>query len=95
MAIRKPTKLKTPIKLTKPKVTKANVDRIIHVSTGVVGGSCELCQSGFGTPGLPDFENKVNHYLGHGLTLLHVGQETDEDRDGKRHWQHTVAVLGV
>ena len=36
---------------------------------------------------------QVNHMLGHGWKLLHVGQETSTGMDGDV-WQQTTAVLG-
>jgi hypothetical protein len=38
-------------------------------------------------------EAQVNHYLRHGLKLLHVGMESSRTDDGKI-WHSTVAVLG-
>ncbi len=38
-------------------------------------------------------EQQVNHYLGHGLKLLHVGTESSRTDDGKI-WHSTMAVLG-
>ena len=38
-------------------------------------------------------EEQVNHYLGHGLKLLHIGTESSRTIEGQV-WQSTVAVLG-
>ena len=38
-------------------------------------------------------EEQVNHYLGHGLTLLHIGTESSRTPEGEV-WLSTVAVLG-
>jgi hypothetical protein len=38
-------------------------------------------------------EAQVNHYLGHGLKLLHIGTESSRTDEGAI-WQSTVAVLG-
>ena len=38
-------------------------------------------------------EQQVNHYLGHGLKLLHVGAESSRTAEGEI-WHSTVAVLG-
>jgi hypothetical protein len=38
-------------------------------------------------------EQQVNHYLGHGLKLLHVGTESSRTAEGQI-WHSTVAVLG-
>jgi len=40
-----------------------------------------------------DFQESCNHLLQHGMTCLHVGQETSRDSNGEL-WQHTVAVFG-
>jgi len=38
-------------------------------------------------------EEQVNHYLGHGLKLLHLGTESSRTAEGEI-WVSTVAVLG-
>lgn len=38
-------------------------------------------------------EEQVNHSLGHGLKLLHLGTESSRTPDANV-WQSTVAVLG-
>jgi len=38
-------------------------------------------------------DERINHLLNHGYKLLHVGQETITDSDGKP-WHTTVAILG-
>jgi hypothetical protein len=38
-------------------------------------------------------EEQVNHYLRHGLKLLHIGAESSRTAEGEI-WQSTVAVLG-
>ncbi len=38
-------------------------------------------------------EEQINHYLRHGLKLLHVGTESSRSPEGEV-WQSTVAVLG-
>ena len=38
-------------------------------------------------------EEQVNHYLGHGLKLLHIGPESSRTAEGEQ-WHSTVAVLG-
>jgi hypothetical protein len=38
-------------------------------------------------------EEQVNHYLEHGLKLLHIGTESSRTAEGEV-WQSTVAVLG-
>lgn len=67
---------------------------VVKVSSGILYGMCDECQ--LAIPDIPqktDFEVKVNHYIHErGYRLRHVGQETDEDNQG-RLWHHTVAVL--
>jgi hypothetical protein len=41
----------------------------------------------------PDIGAQINHYLEHGYTLIHVGQETTKNNNGEL-WQTSVAVLG-
>jgi hypothetical protein len=38
-------------------------------------------------------EEQINHYLRHGLKLLHIGSESSRTPEGQL-WQSTVAVLG-
>lgn len=38
-------------------------------------------------------EEQVNHYLGHGLKLLHIGTESSRSPEGEV-WHSTVAILG-
>ena len=38
-------------------------------------------------------EDQVNHYLGHGLKLLHIGTESSRTETGEI-WLSTVALLG-
>ncbi|XXY13354.1 hypothetical protein WME88_34345 [Sorangium sp. So ce216] len=69
---------------------------VVHISSGIEGGACGICGGGFGDNGYyPHFERQVNHYLGHpGCRLLHVGQESSIDGDG-RPYQSTVAVVAI
>jgi hypothetical protein len=72
-------------------VEMADVEQIIHISSSV-SSNCSVCGQIF--PGMdPDFAEMVNHYIGHGLTLLHIGQETTRDDQGAP-WHSTVALLG-
>jgi hypothetical protein len=69
--------------------------RIYSVRTGI-GKPCPVCGRGVWSGDDPGdwLDQQVNHLLEeHGWRLLHVGQETTDDRDGNP-WQHTVAVLG-
>lgn len=71
-----------------------NLSSVVHLSTSVFGGRCEHCRQAFvHEPVVPEFQTQVNHYLEHGYTLLHVGQETSTDDEGNP-WHSTVAVLG-
>lgn len=56
-----------------------------------VGVACEVCGH-FGEA--VDIDSRINHYLGHGFQLLHVGSEHSHDENGKP-WVQTVAILGV
>jgi hypothetical protein len=38
-------------------------------------------------------EDQINHYLGHGLKLLHIGTESSRTPEGEV-WNSTVALLG-
>jgi hypothetical protein len=38
-------------------------------------------------------EDQINHYLSHGLKLLHIGTESSRSPEGGV-WNSTVAVLG-
>lgn len=67
------------------------VKKTISVSTD--GGlSCEQCGELIADDS-GQIHPKINHYLDHGYTLLHVGQQTTHD-DHERPWHATVAVLG-
>jgi hypothetical protein len=63
---------------------------VIHISTNVSRG-CPVCRK-FSVGGSDDWEASVNHMLGHGWQLIHVGTETGfgSDHDPAH---HTVAVL--
>jgi hypothetical protein len=64
---------------------------VVHISTNVETG-CTHCSEQIG--GEDRFAESINHYIqAHGYKLLHVGQQTTPDYDGKpRH--ATAAVLG-
>lgn len=67
-----------------------DVRNVVYVSTDSFG-SCKHCAT---TIDGRNFAEGVNHYLtAHGYKLLHIGQETTEDRNGNP-WQKTVALLG-
>jgi hypothetical protein len=82
-------------KVSPPPASLAGVRGVVRVASDVLYGMCELCQSAFPDTTVSDEElpMKVNHYLAHGFRLLHIGQESDTDRDGDP-VQRTVAILG-
>lgn len=69
------------------------VSKVVHLSSSVVG-PCPYCGQGHSVEA--DLGERINHYLGHGLKLLHVGTETSWVAEGvkERVWHNTVAVLG-
>jgi hypothetical protein len=68
--------------------------KVVHITTDWEGGSCDDCGAALAVRGYKSaFEENVNHYLGHGYKLLHVGQETGRD-DRDQPFQITAAVLG-
>jgi hypothetical protein len=57
---------------------------------------CEHCSQMVGSheSSVGELAASINHYVQeHGYQLLHVGQETTRDENGKP-WQFTVAVMG-
>jgi hypothetical protein len=69
----------------------AGIRHVVHISTNV-STSCEHCDKSISSD---FFDESVNHYIDkHGYKLLHVGQETTPDDQGKS-WHSTVAVLGT
>jgi hypothetical protein len=68
-----------------------NISHVVHITTDIIEG-CERCSARI--DGINDFAGAVNHYVAdHGYEILHIGQETARDADGKL-WQKTVTVLG-
>ena len=69
-------------------------DDIVHavqVSTDV-HQLCQVCRAE--VPSAENIANWINHYIdAHGYRLLHVGQQSTMDFEGKP-YQTTVAVLG-
>ena len=67
---------------------------VVTVSSNVIE-ACPLCAEppfNFSTPASDSVAERINHFLGHGYKLLHVGQQTETGPDGDP-WQTTVAVL--
>lgn len=67
----------------------AGISNIAQVRSGAVE-ACSACNSSLDAT--EDFAGAVNHYLGHGYMLLHVGQQTSKTEEGV--WTETVAILG-
>jgi len=65
------------------------VQKVAQVYSGT-GEACSECRARLDAT--VDFGGAVNHYLDHGYTLLHVGQQTSRADEGL--WQETVAILG-
>jgi hypothetical protein len=72
-------------------VKKVSVGQVVRVSSSE-GRMCEACNSE--SIGLDRFAESINHYLGHGYHIVHVGQETVRDDSGALR-QSTVAILGI
>jgi len=65
-----------------------DIKRVVHIDSET-RDACPVCDVGVQA----SFEESVNHLLGHGYQLLHIGQESARNEAGDR-WQRTVAVLG-
>lgn len=52
---------------------------------------CEMKDCSFNAAN-QELDTVINHYIGHGYEILHIGTET-EMRDGNLHF-HTFALLG-
>lgn len=69
------------------------IRHVVEVSSNI-GRGCEHCTSAV-ILGIEKFTEGINHYIHkHGYQLLHVGQQTTHDSDGKP-WHTTVAILGT
>lgn len=68
----------------------SKVKEVVHLSTDVGLTTCRECGE---LNGKADFDVRVNHYIGHGYRVLHIGQETCRDGKGAP-WHSTVAVMG-
>jgi hypothetical protein len=66
------------------------VRRIAQIHSDVFGG-CPGCEEYSGLS--DDLDERVNHLIGHGWKVLHVGQETTDGMGGEP-WQRTTVVLG-
>jgi hypothetical protein len=65
--------------------------KVIHLTTSM-GKPCQDCRKLFSS--YEEIDEAINHYIGHGYKLLHVGSQTKLAPDGKQLWHDTVAVLG-
>ena len=65
------------------------VQSVVRVSTNE-GGWCAICEKTLS--GHDDFDGAVNHLIGHGYRVLHIGTETEYLSEGLGH--STIAVLG-
>ena len=59
----------------------------VQLSTGIIK-SCEVCKVDIAYNNIAD---QINHYLGHGYKVVHVGTETFGTEKGLEHF--TVAML--
>ena len=65
---------------------------VVQVSSDVLK-QCLICNGIKFSDPTPDVSEQINHYLKHGYKLLHVGQQTTRNSEGKL-WETTVAILG-
>jgi hypothetical protein len=67
--------------------------QVFQISTNIWKNCPECSNMPHSAIGDDEIDERVNHVLQHGYKLLHVGQQTSEDSQG-RIWQTTVAILG-
>jgi phosphosulfolactate synthase (CoM biosynthesis protein A) len=67
-----------------------HVKEVVHVSSSF-WKCCKYCSALKLSE--DSVEEQVNHYLRHGLKLLHIGTESSRTDEGAI-WHSTVAVLG-
>jgi hypothetical protein len=65
------------------------ISAVHHISTNISAG-CPVCSAHLKAH--EDFDGAVNHMIGHGWTVEHIGSETIHDEHGKP-WHTTVAVV--
>ncbi len=70
-----------------------DVKETVEIHTNVTPTTCPECREAIYMHGGDKIDSAINHLLDHGFSLLHVGSEWGEDRDGKT-ISHTVAILG-
>jgi hypothetical protein len=71
----------------------ATAGEIVTMKSSSIHTTCDVCNEQMSEANADDyFVRAVNHYLGHGFKILHVGQESDFTDKGEV-WQMTVAVL--
>ncbi len=67
-----------------------DVAKVVQLSSNV-HQRCDECQNFFSGE---DVGEAINHYLSHGFSLLHIGEQTAWAPDGKQLWHQTVAIVG-
>jgi hypothetical protein len=73
-------------------VAISDVQDVVEIRSNVIS-ACRLCKAGFSFTD-SDVDERVTHYITqHGYKVLHIGQETTENLEGKL-WECTVAILG-
>lgn len=66
--------------------------QVITIRSSTIEPTCRFCGKDVAALTDPDyFDKALQHYLGHGFKLKHVGQETDRVDEGL--WHLTVAIL--
>lgn len=75
----------------KPSTGYSGVAQIVHLSSSDLAAVCAHCRDSVSD----SFDIRVNHYIQHGYHVLHIGQETELDRQMGHLWHSTVAVLGI
>ena len=64
-----------------------DTQHVVYLSTNISKG-CEHCRDPIPYGEGAGIGEWINHYIGHGYKLLHVGSETDGE------FTYTVAVMG-
>lgn len=69
----------------------AGIGSVVTLSSNISQG-CQVCNGWLDGEKL---DAAINHYIGHGWRLLHVGQETHPHHTDGSAWHSTVAVVGA
>ena len=73
----------------------AEIKYVVAVTANSVSGCQECSEWRAGDASADTVAEAANHYVAaHGYRILHVGQETTRDVEG-RPWQYTVIVVGT